>query len=272
MRKKHYVVNKLYLLLVFAFLYLPILVLIVYSFNSSKSFSLFTGFSFEWYVRLFQNRSIMAALGATLIIAVVASVVSTILGTAAAIGIHAMGKQVRAVVVNITYLPILNPEIVTGVSLMLLFSVMKFISSGMVRLILAHIMFCVPYVVLNVMPKLRQMDPNLNDAALDLGCDPRQAFVKVVVPQILPGIISGFLMAFTYSIDDFIVSYFVAGPDVQTLPIYIYSMLKVRVSPEINALSAIIFVIVLAALVLMNLRDLKPGKKAARAKRRRAEA
>lgn len=259
--------SKFYLALLFIFLYAPILVLIVYSFNESKSKTVFSGFTLDWYVKLFNNQLIMTSLRNTVIIAVIASVASTILGTAAAIGFSKMKKIPRAIAMNINNIPIINPEIVTGVSLMLLFvffaARMNF-EFGMVTLVLSHITFDVPYVVLNVLPKIRQMNPHLYEAAQDLGCNPVKAFFKVVVPEIMPGILSGFLMSFAYSLDDFVISYFTSGSSSQTLPITIYSMTRRKVSPEINALSTIIFIVVVAVLVVKNVienRDIR--KKAA---------
>lgn len=248
--------SKLYLLIVFLFLYAPIFVLIAYSFNQSKSRALWTGFTFDWYVRLFQNEAIISAVLNTLLIAFVASILSTILGTAAAVGISNLRKPYRRLVVNTTYLPIINPEILTGVSLMLLFVFLK-LELGFTTLIIAHITFCVPYVILSVLPKLRQMDRFVYEAALDLGCSPFKAFFKVVIPEISPGIVTGMLMAFTYSLDDFVISYFTSGPKSQTLPIAIYAMTRRKVSPEINALSTIIFLIVLLILLVMNFKDAK---------------
>ncbi len=251
--------SKSYVGAVLAFLYAPILVLIVFSFNQSKSRGAWTGFTFGWYQKLFTNQLIISALINTLIIAVISSIVATILGTMAAIGISNMKRWMRGVVMNITYMPVINPEIVTGVSLMLLFVFIKNFGMkfdfGFLTLILAHITFNVPYVILNVLPKLRQMDSSLYEAAQDLGCSPLQAFLKVVIPEIMPGIVSGFLMAFTYSLDDFIISYFVSGATSQTLPIVIFSMTRRKVSPEINALSAIIFLVVLTVLLIVNLND-----------------
>lgn len=251
--------SKSYVGVVMTFLYAPIIVLIVFSFNQSKSRGAWTGFTLDWYRQLFHNETILQSLMNTLVIAVVSSVIATLLGTLAAIGIVNMKRWQRNLVMNITYMPIINPEIVVGVSLMLLFVWIKSmgvaVEFGFVTLVLAHITFNVPYVILNVMPKLRQMDTSLYEAAQDLGCNPRQAFFKVVVPEILPGIISGFLMSFTYSLDDFIISYFVSGPTSQTLPITIYSMTRRKVSPEINALSAIIFVVVLVVLLAVNIYD-----------------
>lgn len=254
--------------LVLMFLYVPIFVLIVFSFNSTKSRSVFSEFTFDWYIKLFQNELIMKSLLNTIIVAIVASVAATILGTAAAIGINAMKKTPRAIVMNVTNLPIINPEIVTGVSLMLLFvtfTARMNLEFGFVTLIIAHITFDVPYVILNVMPKFRQMNPHVYEAAQDLGCGPVSAFFKVVLPEIMPGVVSGFLMSLTFSLDDFVVSYFTSGLT-QTLPITIYSMTRRKVSPEINALSTIIFVVVVIVLVVKNIIErrnaLKKGVKA----------
>ncbi len=247
--------SKLYMYALYIFLYLPILVLIVFSFNQSKSRANWTGFTFDWYIRLFQNERILTSLGNTLIVALAASILSTILGTMAALGIHSMKKTSKAIIMNITYIPVINPEIITGVSLMLLF---KFFATkfgfefGFVSLILAHISFDVPYVIYNVMPKLRQMNPSLVEAARDLGCTPAMAFFKVVIPEIMPGIFSGFLMAMTYSIDDFVVSYFTSGVKVETLSITIDSMTRMKVTPEVNALSACIFIIIVLLLITKN--------------------
>ena len=232
--------------LVLLFLYIPIFVLIVFSFNVTKSRSVFSGFTFDWYIKLFHNGLIMKSLLNTVIVATVASIAATILGTAAAIGINNMKKLPRTIVMQGTNIPIINPEIVTGVSLMLLFvffaARMNF-EFGFVTLIIAHITFDVPYVILNIMPKFRQMNPHLYEAAQDLGCSPVSAFFKVVLPEILPGV---------FSLDDFVISYFTSGATSQTLPITIYSMTRRKVSPEINALSTIIFVIVVIVLVVKN--------------------
>ncbi len=258
--------SKVYVGLILAFLYLPILVLIIFSFNNTKSRSVFTGFTFEWYQKLFHNELIMTSLGNTLIVAVVASLAATVLGTVACIGISRMKKAPKAVVMQITNIPIMNPEIVTGVSLMLLFvffAARMHLEFGFVTLIIAHITFDVPYVVLNVMPKFRQMDANLYEAAQDLGCGPIRSFFKVILPEILPGVVSGFLMAFTFSLDDFIVSYFTSGSTAQTLPVTIYAMTRRKISPEINALSTIIFVVVLVILIIKNIIDRQSEKKGA---------
>ncbi len=240
---------------VIVFLYIPILVLIVFSFNASKSRANFTGFSLHWYSKLFHNDAIMVSLLNTIIIALISSLLATVIGTAAAIGINKMKPVSKAVIMNVTYIPVINPEIITGVSLMLLFKAFTMYSGfqfGFVSLILAHITFNIPYVIYSVIPKLRQMNPNLVEAAQDLGCNSRQAFFKITIPEIMPGVLSGFLMAVTYSIDDFVVSYFTSGTSVETLPITIYSMTRKKVSPEINALSTLIFIVILAVLIIKN--------------------
>jgi spermidine/putrescine transport system permease protein len=269
---------KTYVGAIIAFLYLPIVVLITYSFNESKSRSYFTGFTLDWYKKLFTNELIISSLRTTLIIALISSLAATVIGTAAAIGISNMKKFSRAVVMNMTYVPIINPEIVTGVSLMLLFGFFNvffgWISEntgidigfgfGFPTLVLAHITFNIPYVILNVMPKLRQMDRNVYEAALDLGCNEWQAFIKVVMPDIMPGIVAGFLTSITMSLDDFVISYFVSGPTSQTLPITIFSMTRRKVSPEINALSSVIFVVVFTALLTVNIHDARKERMARR--------
>ncbi|MBO4877661.1 MAG: ABC transporter permease [Ruminococcus sp.] len=256
--------GKIYMALVLLFLYVPIFVLIVFSFNETKSRSVFSGFTFDWYVRLFHNRIIITSLINTILIAVAASIISTVLGTFAAIGINSMRKVPKTVVMNVTNMPIINPEIVTGVSLMLLFvffaARMNF-EFGFGTLLIAHITFDVPYVILNVMPKFNQMDPHIYEAAQDLGCSPIKAFRKVVLPEIMPGVVSGFLMSFTYSLDDFVVSYFTTGSTSQTLPITIYSMTRRKVSPEINALSTLIFIAVIIVLLVKNAIEKKAAAK-----------
>ena len=253
-------VSKIYMSLLLLFLYLPIIVLIIFSFNTTKSRSVFEGFTFDWYVKLFQNELIMTSFRNTLIISISAAILSTVLGTAAAIGINGMKKLPKAITLNVNNIPIINPEIVTGVSLMLLFvffSARMTLNFGFGTLLIAHITFDVPYVVLNVMPKFRQMNPNIYEAAQDLGCNSFKAFLKVVLPEIMPGIVSGFLMSFTFSLDDFVISYFTSGATSQTLPITIYSMTRRKVSPEINALSTIIFAVVVIVLAGKNMIDRK---------------
>ena len=270
--------SKTYVWVVMAFLYAPIGVLIFFSFNESKSRSNFTGFTLDWYVKLFHNELILQSLINTLIVAVISTVIATVIGTIAAIGIQSMKKWQKSLVMNVTYLPIVNPEIVIGVSFMLLFVMAQGIlrtvdinfEFGYGTLILAHVTFNLPYVILNVMPKLRQMDKYVYEAALDLGCPPAKAFFKVVMPEIMPGILSGALMAFTYSLDDFVISYFVSGATSQTLPITIYSMTRRKVSPEINAISTIIFVVVLTVLLLVNFHCAQAEKRARREEIKRA--
>lgn len=271
MRKRYNFLKNSYTALIMFFLYAPILVLIAFSFNKSKSRALWTGFTFDWYREVFSNEKILTALGNTLIIAVCSALIATVIGTLGAIGINSMRKWAKTVVLNITYLPIINPEIVIGVSLMLLFvsaqrglqwfntmmGTSLSLEMGFVTLLLAHVTFGVPYVILNVLPKLRQMDKHVYEAAVDLGCPPVMAFLKVVIPEIMPGIISGMLMAFTFSLDDFVISYFVTGPKFQTLPIEIYAMTRRKVSPEINALTTIIFIVVMVALMLSNYIEAK---------------
>ena len=258
-------VGRIYTFLIFLFLYAPILVLIVFSFNDTETASrtVFSGFSLKWYVKLFEDRLILEALRNTLIIAIAAAAVSTVLGTMAAIGINSMKRLPRRVMMNITNFPMVNPEIVTGVSLMLLFVFAVGLfggrSLGLASIIASHITFCLPYVILSVLPKLRQMDPALYEAAQDLGCPPAKAFFKVVMPEIMPGIVTGMIMAFTLSIDDFVISYFTSGTT-QTLPIYIYSMTRKRVSPEINALSTVLFAAVMALLIVVNVRTAKVNR------------
>ena len=256
--KKMNLISKIYVSIFFSFMYVPIAVMAVFSFNESKSRSVFTGFTFDWYKQLFQNEMILSALGVSLILAFTSAIIATVIGTAAALGISNMRRRSRTVIMNISYIPVVNPEIITGISLMLLFVVAKTWMGGkvfgMTTLIIAHITFNLPYVIFNVVPKLRQLDKNMYEAALDLGCNPNQAFFKVVLPEIMPAVISGFLICLTYSIDDFIISYFTSGT-VQTLPIAIYSMTRKRVSPEINALSTIMFVVILSVILIINAKD-----------------
>lgn len=249
--------KRFYLVIIFIFLYAPIVTLMVFSFNSSKSMAKWGGFSLKWYAELFHNDSIMSALYYTLIVAIISSIIATIIGTITAIGIHNMKKGAgRTLLLNINYLPILNPDIVTGVSLMLLFVFVqtKFFEFefGFVTMLLAHITFSIPYVILSILPKLKQLPANTTEAALDLGATPSYAIRKIIIPQIKSGIISGFLMAFTMSIDDFVISFFTTGNGVSNLSIEIYSMARRGISPEINALSTIMFSVVLVLLLVIN--------------------
>ena len=265
MAKKHSaLLMRTYVILVFCFMYLPIAYMIVFSFNQSKGYSLFTGFTLKWYRSLFTNASILHALWVSVEVAVLSAIIATVLGTAASLGIASMSRKSRLLVTNITYIPVVNPEIITGISLMLLFVAYQRFAEGvswlpdtimgMPTLLIAHIAFNVPYVIFNVTPKLKQLDIKLYEAALDLGCDPRQAFFKVILPEISPAILSAFLICLTYSIDDFMISYFNSGT-MQTLPIAIYSMTRKKVSPEINALSAVIFCVILAIILISNAAD-----------------
>lgn len=254
--------QKSYMALVFAFLYLPIAYLILFSFNEGKSKVIFSGFSFKNYVNLFQDEQIMGALLNTLIIALIASVVATVIGTMAAMGIRHLKRLPRSAVMNVTYIPVLNPDIITGVSMMLLFSAVGF-SLGYGTVLLAHITFNIPYVILSVMPKLRQVDHSIYEAALDLGASPAYAFRKALLPQIMPGIISGFMMALTLSIDDFVVTFFLKGVEVETLATVIYTTTKTRINLSMNALCGVMVVVVTILLILANL----PSKKEKKAKR-----
>ena len=259
--KKGRLLANAYLVLVFGFLYVPIAVLIAFSFNESKSRTVFTGFTFKWYQNLFHNDMVLKSLGVSLGVAFAAACIATVVGTLAAIGISSMNKRARGAVMAVSYVPVVNPEIITGVSLMLLFVMAQNFGIGgesgifgWPTLLIAHITFNIPYVIFNVGPKLRQLDPSLYNAALDLGCTPRQAFSKVIMPQLSPAILSAFLICLTYSIDDFMISYFNSGT-MQTLPIAIYSMTRKKVSPEINALSAVMFCVILAIILISNAAD-----------------
>ena len=253
--------------LVYLFLYAPIFILIIFSFNASKSRTVWAGFTFDWYIKLFSDDQILNPFYVTILVAALSSVAATIVGTVAAVGINSLAKKPKALALTVNSLPVVNPDIITGVSMMLLFvsvSVFTGIKLGFMTLLLAHITFNIPYVILSVMPKLRQLDKNLYEAALDLGAPPKTAFLKVILPEIMPGVVNGLLIAFTMSIDDFVISYFTSGSSVQTLAMSIYSMTRKRITPEINALSALLFVCVLTPLVIVNLRqarDIKKGKK-----------
>ena len=253
--KKNFHLSKLfssgYLVLVLLFIYLPIGYLVLFSFNEGKSMTSFSGFSLRWYENLFTNEhSMLQSIWITLIVAVVATVVSTVVGTIAAIGLSKAKRIVRTIVLEVNNLPVMNPDIVTAIGLMLLFISIK-VQPNLVTLILSHISFCIPYVILSVMPKLRQLDDNVAEAALDLGATPWKALLKVIIPQIYPAILSGALIAFSMSLDDFVVSYFNAGVGVNTLSMYVYSMKRYNLS--VNAMSTLIVVVVTLVLVLANL-------------------
>ena len=283
MKKQSRVGNRLFMALVFLFLYAPIVLLIIFSFNAGNSNVVWKGFSLKWYGELFQDRIVMQSVYTTLLVSLLATVISTVGGTFAAIGLYNMKRRWRQPLKIINDIPMMNADIVTGVSLCLFFVAAFGCWNGFVAwmersfqltaprlylgfgtLLLAHISFNIPYVILNVMPKLRQMDKNLVDAAQDLGCTWMQAFWKVIIPEIKPGIVSGALIAFTMSIDDFVISYFTAGSSTQTLAMAIYGMTKKRVSPEINAISTLLFAAVLLLLAVINIREARMEKAAAK--------
>lgn len=250
--------NKIFTILVFIFLYIPMIVLAVASFNKGTDIALFKGFTFGQYRELFRDGTLLALLRNSLIIAVLSSLIATVLGTMASVGIHRMRGKLRSAVMTMTNIPMTNPDIVTGVALALLFAfagTMLRINSilGFWTLLIAHITFNLPYIILNVMPKLSQMDPDLSEAALDLGCTPTQAFFKVVLQEIMPGVISGALMAFTMSLDDFVISYFVTGSSFVTLPVEIYNYTKKPIQPKIYALFTLMFFAILLIMSAMNL-------------------
>ena len=263
-------VNRVFTALVFIFLYIPMIVLAVASFNKGTDIAVFNGFTFDQYKELFRDKHLLSLLGNSVIIAVLSSLVATVMGTAAALGIHSMRGRLRSAVMTLTNIPMTNPEIVTGVSMALLFAFVGVLLRtnavlGFWTLLIAHITFNLPYVILNVMPKLSQMDPDLTEAALDLGCTPVQAFFKVVLHEIMPGILSGALMAFTMSLDDFVISYFVTGSGFVTLPVEIYSYTKKPIQPKVYAMFTLIFITILLLMVVMNLmqaRDKTKRKKA----------
>ena len=258
--------NKIITILIFIFLYIPMAVLIVASFNTGKSLSHFDGFTLNQYAELFRDADLLKLLGNSLLISVLASFLATVFGTVSAIGINNLGPKMRKTVMTLTNIPMTNPEIVTGISLSLLF---VFVGTKMLgqrnsltfwTLLIAHITFNLPYVILNVMPKLQQMDTSLTDAAMDLGCTPIQSFFKVTLHEIMPGIVAGAIMAFTMSLDDFVISYFVTGMDFVTLPVEIYSNTKKPIPPKIYAMFTLLFGLIFVLMVTMNLLQLKGDK------------
>ena len=267
--------SRIYLCIVFAVLYIPILTLMLFSFNNSESTANFTGFSFEWNIKLFSDETAFLALRNTLILAVSSSLLSTLIGTAAAEGIYRMrSKWMKAAVNSVTNVPMMNPDIVTGVSFMLFFAAVvgllnieDYDSIGFAAMLIAHTTFCLPYVILSVLPRINELGDTLTEAALDLGCTPVQAFFKVELPQLMPGIITGLIMAFTMSFDDFVISYFTCG-HYQTLPIVIYNMTKKSVTPDTYALSTLIFIAIFALLIFYNMLQTKAEKKSAAAIKR----
>ena len=267
-------IAKVYTAIIFLFLFAPIAILLVFSFNSGNSLSVFSGFSLYWYKELFQDSNTLEALRNTLVLALCAAILSTVLGTAASVGMNKLrSKYMRAAMNTVTNLPLVNPEIITGISLMLMFvfvGQMMGLSTSLNfgTILIAHVTFCLPFVILQVLPKLRQMDPALPEATMDLGCPPLKAFLKVELPEIFPGILTGFIMAFTLSLDDFVISYFTTGNGFETLPIRIYSMTKKTVTPKMYALATLIFFVILILLLLSNLSD-RDDKDPARPRARR---
>ena len=267
--------SKIYTGLVMAFLFAPIAILLVFSFNDSKSLSVFSDFSFHWYRELFRDSVTLGAVRNTLVLAVAAAVISTVMGTAAAVGMHKLrSKYLRAAMDTVTNIPMINPDIITGISLMLMFVFVGRLfgaatSLNFATMLIAHITFCLPYVILQVLPKLQQMDASLPEAAMDLGCTPMRAFLKVEVPEILPGIVTGLIMAFTLSLDDFVISYFTSGNGFQTLPIRIYNMTKKTVTPKMYALATIIFFVILFLLLLSNVVDADTARNVREARQKR---
>ena len=276
--RKHRIPSRVFTLLVYVFLYAPIILLIVFSFNATKSNRVWGGFSLDWYVELFHNTRLLGALRTTIILSVLAAFIATILGTAAAIGFYSMRRRSRSVCMSINNIPLTNADIITGVSMMLLFVFAigvfnsSFISealgvrwrTGFGTLLLAHITFNAPYVILSVMPRLRQLDPNVYEAAQDRGASGWYAFRKVILPEIMPGVLNGLIIAFTMSIDDFVISYFTKGAGVTTLAVEIYTAVKRPVTPEINALSTLMFLVVFALLLTVNIRQARQETAAVR--------
>ncbi len=267
MKMKMSPLSRLYVAFIMLLLYAPIIVMIVFSFNASASTSVMTGFSLKWYQSLLHDSATINALKNTLILAVSSSLVATVMGTAAAVGINVYkNKFIKKTVMGVTNIPMMNPEIVTGISMMLLFVFCARLigvtdALGFGTMLVAHVTFNLPYVILSVLPKLRQMDKYLPEAAMDLGCTPIQSFFKVTLPSISTGIVSGLMMSFTLSLDDFVISYFTQGPSFETLPIRIFSMTKKRVTPDMYALSTLIFVTILLLLVLLNIAQVRGEKK-----------
>ena len=278
--RNHRIPSRIFTLLVYVFLYAPIVLLIIFSFNATKSNRVWGGFSTQWYVELFNNTRLLGALRTTIILSVLAAVIATILGTAAAIGFYSMRRRSRTAFLAVNNIPLTNADIITGVSMMLLFVFAigvfndSFLSdllgvrwrTGFGTLLIAHITFNAPYVILSVMPKLRQLDPNIYEAAQDLGASGFLAFRKVILPEIMPGVLNGLIIAFTMSIDDFVISYFTKGPGVTTLAVEIYTMVKKPVTPEINALSTLMFLVVFALLLTVNIRQARQETASARRK------
>ena len=268
MTKTSKYISRVYLTIIFGILYIPIITLIFFSFNASNSTAVFTGFSLRWYRELFRSPDTFAALRNTLVLAICSSALATVIGTAAAAGIHRMkNKFAKKAVLSVTNIPMMNPDIVTGMSMMLFFVAvvgilgLNYDDMGFIHMLLAHTTFCLPYVILSVLPRVEGLGKSLTEAALDLGCTSVQSFFKVELPNILPGVLSGFVMAFTLSLDDFVISYFVGSSSFQTLPLLIYSMTKKKVTPDMYALSTLVIVTVFALLIFSNVRAAKEAKK-----------
>lgn len=245
--------NRLYMAIIFLFLYAPIIILIVFSFNDSKMIGNWNGFTLKWYMELFRDREVLKALYNTILISILTAIISTVIGTIAAIGIYNMNGLGKSLILNLNYIPVLNPDIVTAVSLMTLFRLFGF-QFGLTTMLLSHITFCLPYVILSILPKLKQMNKHLAEAAMDLGATPSYTLRKVIIPEIRPGIITGALMAFTLSIDDFVISFFNTGHGVSNLSITIFSMARRGINPVINALSTLMFIGLLILLLIINKR------------------
>ena len=266
---------KVYTALIMIFLVAPIAILLFFSFNEAKSLSVFSGASLYWYRELFRDAETIGAVRNTLILALSAAVLSTVMGTAAAVGIYRLrSRAMRAAMDTVTNIPMINPDIITGISLMLMFVFVGRLFGAATSLnfwtmLIAHITFCLPYVILQVLPKLQQMDKSLPEAAMDLGCTPLRAFFKVELPELMPGILTGMIMAFTLSLDDFVISYFTMGEDFQTLPIFIFNMTKRDVKPTVYALATVIFFVILALLMLSNLFDSETSKNLKEAKKKK---
>ena len=278
--KNHRIPSRVFTILVYLFLYAPIVLLIVFSFNATKSNRVWGGFSLDWYVELFHNSRLLGALRTTIILSVLAAFIATLLGTAAAIGFYSMRRRARTICLSVNNIPLTNADIITGVSMMLLFVFTigvfndSFLSdllgvrwrTGFGTLLIAHITFNAPYVILSVMPKLRQLDPNVYEAAQDLGASGLYAFRKVILPEIMPGVLNGLIIAFTMSINDFVISYFTKGSGVTTLAVEIYTAVKKPVTPEINALSTLMFIFVFVLLLTVNIRQARQETASARRK------
>ena len=267
-------IQKAYIFLIFGILYIPILTLIVFSFNSANSTAVFDGFSLRWYRELFNSPETFEALRNTLILAILSATLSTVIGTAAAEGIYRMrSKFLKGAITSVTNIPMMNPDIVTGMSMMLFFVAvagilgLSYDDMGFANMLIAHTTFCLPYVILSVLPRINELGTSLSEAAQDLGCTPLQSFFKVELPNIMPGVLSGFIMAFTLSLDDFVISYFVGSSQFQTLPLLIYSMTKKKVTPDMYALSTLVIVTIFVLLIVSNVRSGRESRRGSKQKK-----